>query len=45
MSDSALTRDNLPLSRLTMADQPTCVYRKLKLGRSGGEVRREWRVI
>jgi hypothetical protein len=22
-----------------------CVYRKLKLGRSGGEVRREWRVI
>jgi hypothetical protein len=22
-----------------------CVYRKLKLGRSGGEVRRGWRVI
>ena len=22
-----------------------CVYRKLKLGRSGGEVRQEWRVI
>ena len=23
----------------------TCVYRKLKLGRSGGEVRQGWRVI
>jgi hypothetical protein len=23
----------------------SCVYRKLKLGRSGGEVRQEWRVI
>ena len=25
--------------------RPTCVYRKLKLGRSGGEVRQGWRVI
>jgi hypothetical protein len=24
---------------------PSCVYRKLKLGRSGGEVRQGWRVI
>ena len=38
--------------RATTASRPgvgpeskRCVYRKLKLGRSGGEVRREWRVI
>jgi hypothetical protein len=28
-----------------MAAPLTCVYRKLKLGRSGGEVRQGWRVI
>jgi hypothetical protein len=27
------------------AAEARCVYRKLKLGRSGGEVRQGWRVI
>ena len=31
--------------RLLRGSRATCVYRKLKLGRIGGEVRQGWRVI
>jgi hypothetical protein len=31
--------------REPLFDRDPCVYRKLKLGRSGGEVRQGWRVI
>jgi IclR family transcriptional regulator, acetate operon repressor len=30
---------------LELIGRSPCVYRKLKLGRSGGEVRQGWRVI
>ena len=36
---------NIPVGRLLLLPIVPCVYRKLKLGRSGGEVRQGWRVI
>ena len=55
-SDQAVARRSLSAEVTSKADKPCvvlvrgalchpCVYRKLKLGRSGGEVRQGWRVI
>jgi putative transposase len=50
-SPSLATRDGIWRCAMPMAPHqlpslpPLCVYRKLRLGRSGGEVRQGWRVM
>ena len=45
MFDRMACADAEPLTAQPFVSIAGCVYRKLKLGRSGGEVRQGWRVI